>query len=124
MKSENFEFSDYGDYLDLRFTYADTKRSQQIQVIHTPITNGTDAISFVSPIALYNPLKTESLLLAALPGVGGVAVNETIDGSRFFVLKTTVPIADLDASEVYFYLGLIAVRADYLEGEVFRVDNL
>ena len=124
MTSQNMSFIDQGEYIDTSFMYTDTNRSQWLRISHTPIDDGTDSITVLSHIAIYNPLKTESLLLAAFAGVGGVAIQDANDGNRYFVLQTTVPLADLDASEIAFYIKIMAIRADVLEGQIFRVDNM
>jgi len=124
MSSQNYIFTDEGQYVDLTFNYTDTDRSQFLRIGHTPVGSGVEAITFESAIASYNPLKTEELLLAAISGVGGVAIREYTDGKRYFVLQTTVPLADVDASELEFYIRIIALRADWLEAEIFRVDRV
>lgn len=124
LTSQNLNFIDNGNYVDFSWNYRDTNRSQQVRISYAPIDNYIDSIDVKSPIALYNPLRTESLLVAASSGVGGVVIESTNDGKRYFMLTATVPLADLDASEIDFYIRIIALRADWLEGEIFRVDNM
>ena len=124
LTSQEIGFADKGKYIDVIFNFTDEDRTQQLRIRHTPNGNGEDAITVLSFIAVYNPLKTELLLLKAYEGVGGVSLQEFEDGSRYFVLKNTVPLADLDGSEILFHMRTIAARADTLEEEIFRVDNM
>jgi len=124
LTSQEMDFADKGEFIDLFFDYTNVNRTQQLRIQHAPLDNGQDAITILSFIAGYDPLKTELLLLKAYEGVGGVSIQEFDNGSRYFVLKNTVPLADLDASEIDFHIRTIADRADTLEAEIFRVDNM
>ena len=124
MTSQNIVFTDFGDYIDANFTYVGKDRSQWVRLSHNIIDDGTDTVALISGVAPYDPLKTEALLLAAFSGVGGLAIQETSDGGRYFVLQTTVPLADLDSSELSFHIKIIGIRADFLEAEIFRVDRM
>lgn len=124
MTSQKIDFTDEGELIDFAFDFTDRNRTQQLRIQHTPLDDGTDAITFLSYIASYNPLKTEALLLKAHGGVGGVSLQEFSDGSRFFVLSTTVPLTDIESYEIDFHMRAIAARADTLEEEIFRVDDL
>jgi len=124
LTSQNINFTDEGEFIDIIFDFTDRDRFQQLRVQHTPLDVGTDAITFLSFIALYNPLKTESLLLEANGGVGGVAIQSFSDGSKYFVLKATVPLSEIDSAEIDFHMTAIAARADALEELIFRVDDL
>ena len=124
MASQNITFTDEGEFIDIIFNFTDRDRTQQLRVQHTPLDTGTDAITFLSFIAQYNPLKTESLLLEAYGGVAGVAIQSFPDGSKYFVLKATVPLSEIDSAGIDFHMTAIAARADALEELIFRVDDL
>ena len=119
--SQNTAFTDHGEFIETKAVFP-TNRSQVLFIIHNRIDEWTDGVTVQSPIALYNPLKTESLLLAAYMGAGGVAIQDMNDGTRYYVLQTAFPLAGLDASLFARLVMNIAARADWLEGKIFKLD--
>jgi len=114
-------FVDNGEWIETGFAFDSDNRSQSLRIAYQPAPDGTPLIWLGSPIATFDPRKSEALMTAACQGVGGVAIADTQDG-KFFILQTTVPIADLDASEIEWHATALTGFADDLEKAIFNTD--
>jgi len=119
--AQEINFIDNGDWIETGFFFASQNRSQSLRIGYQPAPDGTQLIWLMSPIAAFDPKKVEALLTAACQGVGGVALANNEDG-KFFILQSTVPIADLDASEIQWHATSLTGFADDLEEAIFKTD--
>ena len=115
-----------GSSLIVGFYFAEVDRSQKVYVIHSNSPNEDEKVTFLTPIAKYDPDKSDELLQAAFNEVsGGIAIWEMSEGTRVFVLQSSsLRIKGFaDASEVAAYLNSAASDADRFEEQIFGIDR-
>lgn len=122
LTAQGIKFDDFGEGILTGFTDEETGRSQSLILMHVEPAEGFDAITFQSPVGPFDSSKAYSLLKAASELPFGLSVT-TVEQGEFFVVHAGFPLADLDASELEFFMQGIAMIADGLEQEFFGGDD-
>jgi len=121
LTAHGINFENYGDAgaIVAQFDTDPAGKRSQV-VVMTPISlDGIEFVAVQSPIA---PSTDAKKTLEVLRAVSGAPFGIADDG-EFLVLRTAMPLQDLDFSEVEFFMTSVYTLADLLEEQVFHKDN-
>ena len=121
LTARGINFQDFGDAgaIVATFDTDEAGKRSQVVVLKPVSLEGLEYVGVESPIA---PSTDENKNLEALRAAYTSPFGIANDG-ECLVLRTAMPLQDLDFSEVEFFMTSVYTVADLLEEQVFQTDK-